>query len=178
MPRAQKYYVVWKGRAPGIYKTWAECERQIKGFPDADYKGKHISNLSQPRLIEIGKPILDSYAVDAACNGNPGVLEYRCVYTRTGRQAFREGPFEDGTNNVGEFLALVQALSSFKRKGIISPIYSDSETALSWLKDKRCKTKLPRTGKNEKLFRLIEQAESWLRSNSYSNKVLKWETEA
>src|SRR5512134_1145236 len=127
MSKTQKYYVVWKGRAPGIYTHWAECEKQIKGFQGAEYmafpsreaaeaafrrsyseyEGRHISNLSQPRLLEIGKPILDSYTVDAACSGNPGVLEYRCVHTRTGRQIFREGPFQQGTNNVGEFLALV-----------------------------------------------------------------------
>src|SRR6185295_11969038 len=141
MAKAQKTYVVWKGRKPGLYNTWAECERQIKGFHGAEYmgfpsreaaeaafrssyaeyKGRHISNLSQPRLLAIGKPILDSYAVDAACSDNPGVLEYRCVHTGTKRQVFCEGPFPEGTNNIGEFLALVQALSSLKRKGIASP---------------------------------------------------------
>jgi ribonuclease HI len=198
MAKAPKTYVVWKGRQPGIYTTWAECESQIKGFQGAeymafptrqqaetafggsyaDYKGRHISSLSQPRLLAAGRPIPESYAVDAACSGNPGVLEYRCVHTRTKREVFHEGPFQEGTNNVGEFLALVQALSSFKRAGITAPVYSDSEIALGWLKAKRCKTQLVRTRKNETLFDRIEQAQDWLRTNAYPNKVLKWETDA
>ncbi len=193
-----KYYVVWKGRSPGVYDSWAECERQVKGFGGAeyrgfpsreqaeaafrgayaDYKGKHISKLSQARLIEIGQPLPDSYAVDAACSSNPGPLEYRCVHIASRRELFREGPFADGTNNVGEFLGLAHVLALFKQKEIRAPIYSDSETALGWLKDKRCRTQLLRTERNEELFRLIERAENWLQANPYPNRVLKWETEA
>jgi len=35
---AKKYYVVWVGQQPGIYTTWAEAERQVKGFPGAKFK--------------------------------------------------------------------------------------------------------------------------------------------
>ena len=36
--RKQKFYVVWKGRKPGIYTLWDDCEVQVKGFDGAQYK--------------------------------------------------------------------------------------------------------------------------------------------
>ena len=33
-----KFYAVGKGRHPGIYTTWSDCEAQVKGFPGAIYK--------------------------------------------------------------------------------------------------------------------------------------------
>ena len=196
MPK--KFYVVWKGRKTGVFDSWEECSAQVTGYPDAEYKafpsreaaeeafrgqyeeykGKHVSSLSQEHLLEIGQPILPSYSVDASCIGNPGVLEYRCVDNQTGREVFRQGPFENGTNNIGEFLALAHALALFKHKGIDLPIYSDSVDAIGWVKDKKCKTRLARDEKNAGLFDLIERAETWLRNNDYANDILKWETEA
>jgi viroplasmin and RNaseH domain-containing protein len=37
MPK-QKYYVVWKGHKTGIFTSWAECEKQVKGVVDAQFK--------------------------------------------------------------------------------------------------------------------------------------------
>ncbi|MCL5999143.1 MAG: ribonuclease H family protein [Chloroflexi bacterium] len=198
MAKKQKYYVVWTGRKPGIYTNWEECSAQVTGYPgqayksfesrDAaekayrgtyeDYMGQHVSNLSPQQLLEIGKPILASYSVDAACAGNPGPLEYRCVYTETGREIFKQGPFERGTNNIGEFLAIVHALALFKPQGITLPIYSDSENAISWVQEKKCKTNLQPDDRNATLFDLIARAEKWLAGNEYGNPILKWETEA
>jgi len=195
---AKKFYVVWKGRKTGVFISWEDCSAQVTGYPDAEYKaflsrevaeeafrseyeeykGKHIPILSQERLLEIGSPILSSYSVDASCSGNPGILEYRCVDNQTGREIFRQGPFENGTNNIGEFLAIVHALALFKKKGIDLPMYSDSVDAIGWVKDKKCKTRLTRDERNAKLFDLIERAETWLRNNDYANDILKWETEA
>ena len=155
-----KYYVVWKGRKPGIYASWKACEAQVKGFQGAKYKGfptkaaaddawkrnpeDYIGNkaITQKPLFGPGGPIPESFCVDAACSGNPGLVEYRCVHTQSRKQIFHQGPFEQGTNNVGEFLALVHALSYFKKKGIDTPIYSDSINAMSWVKKKKCRTKL------------------------------------
>jgi len=196
LPR--KFYVVWKGHKTGIFASWEDCSAQVTGYPDAEYKsfpsreaaeeafrgqyeeyrGKHISNLSPERLLEIGQPILPSYSVDASCIGNPGVLEYRCVDNQTHREVFHQGPFENGTNNIGEFLAIVHALALCKKKGLSLPIYSDSVNALDWVKSKQCKTKLTRDERNAELFDLIERAETWLRDNDYANDILKWETEA
>lgn len=35
---AKKVYAVLKGRRPGIYHTWAQCQEQIHGFSGAQYK--------------------------------------------------------------------------------------------------------------------------------------------
>ena len=188
------FYVVWQGRKPGIYTSWKACEEQVKGFQGAKYKGfptkaaAYTAWESSPEdyigkntdtqkpLFGPGGPNPDSYCVDAACSGNPGVVEYRCVHTKSGTQIFHQGPFDHGTNNIGEFLALVHALSYFKTKGINEPIYSDSVNAMSWVKKKKCRTKLARDDRNTRLFDLVDKAEYWLENNTYTNKILKWDT--
>lgn len=119
----------------------------------------------------------EALAVDAACSGNPGPMEYRAVYLRTGEQIFHFGPVY-GTNNIGEFLAIVHALALLKQRNLSMPVYSDSRNAISWVKQKKCKTKLARDARTEELFQLIERAENWLRTNTYATPVLKWETDA
>jgi ribonuclease HI len=194
----QRFYVVWEGRKIGIFEHWKDCEKQIKGFTDAKYKSfptrelaeeafqgdSHIyigidfnkPDKTREELKRIGLPILKSLCVDAACSGNPGLLEYRGVDTVTHRELFRQGPFELGTINIGEFLAIVHALAYLKEKKLSLPVYSDSRNAIKWVKDRQVKTKLIRSEKNLKLFDLIERALKWLHENTYPNPVLKWET--
>jgi len=187
----KKHYVVWKGKTPGIYDNWKDCEVQIRGFEGAKYKSfpgleearrafsgnwkdyirKRVSNL------RVGNPVWKSLSVDAACSGNPGIMEYRGVDTKTGHQLFHKGPFPLGTNNIGEFLGIVHALAYLKKNNINIPVYSDSRTALKWVKDKAVKTKLPRNAKTGPLFELIDRALLWLNNNEYPNPVLKWQTE-
>ena len=197
MPKP-KFYVVWKGRKLGIFSTWAECSHQVTGFTGAeyksfenreaaeeafrstydDYKGIRVPTLSPQMLEIIGEPIAESYSVDASCIGYPGPLEYKCVHTTTHEQIFHQGPFENGSNNIGEFLAIVHALALFKKRGMNQPIYTDSETAIAWVKNKKCKTKLPQDEKNGPIFDLIARAEDWLNKNEYSIDLLKWDTNA
>ncbi|MEW5938220.1 MAG: ribonuclease H family protein [Chloroflexota bacterium] len=191
----QKFYAVWKGRKTGVFDSWAGCEAQVKGFTDAefkafgsraeaerafaasyaDYKGKPAS--AQKWLFAPEPPLVPSICVDAACDGSPGNLEYRGVLTETGEQIFRAGPFKEGTNNVGEFLAIVLAMDWMVTKKVNYPIYTDSETALAWAKAGKCKTKLERTAANKILFDFIHRAENVL-SASHPFKILKWDTEA
>nr|WP_320036902.1 ribonuclease H family protein [uncultured Bacteroides sp.] len=189
----QKYYVVWEGVTPGIYTSWNECQLQIKGYEGAKYKsfeskeeaerayasspyayiGKQ-AKASAPKVLP-ANIIKQSLAVDAACSGNPGAMEYRGVYIETGEEIFHFGPMK-GTNNIGEFLALAHGLALLKQKELKIPIYSDSVNAISWVKQKKCKTKLPRTPETEELFQIIERAENWLKNNKFSNRIIKWET--
>ena len=105
MSKQQKYYVVWKGHVPGIYDSWAECQLQIKAYPDARYKSYPTKAEAERAFksgpgggkpasaaVKSGKAAInwDSIAVDAACSGNPGVMEYQGVITKTGKQIFHQ----------------------------------------------------------------------------------------
>lgn len=191
-----KYYVVWKGRKRGIFSSWEECQAQVEGFTGAQYKSftnraaaqqaftegvlpqKGKSGSGREWLFSPHPPLTESIAVDAACSGSPGPLEYRGVNLKSGRQIFREGPYRNGTNNVGEFLAIVQALRLLEKTRRSIPVYSDSKTAITWVKKKHCNTRLVKDRSNAVLFDLIQRAETWLKQNSFTSPVLKWDTQA
>ena len=199
MSKKNKFFVVWNGREPGIYPSWDECKRQVHAYPEAKYKGfateaeareaflspywdfvgksAKVNQPTKEQIIEAGLPEKESIAVDAACSGNPGLMEYQGVYTKTGELLFHQGPFKNGTNNIGEFLALVHGLAFLKQRNSSLPIYTDSKTALAWIKNKKAKTLLEKNAENAILFELIERAEKWLKENSYTTEVLKWKTE-
>jgi ribonuclease HI len=196
--KKSKYYVVWQGNQPGVYTSWTDCQLQIKAFPGALYKSfksKEKADLAyqmghdafraneEKATITINKELYKgeilwkSLSVDAAWNSKQKDMEYRGVWTDTGDEIFRQGPFPEGTNNVGEFLAIIHALAYCKKNNLPDmPIYTDSRTALAWLRNKKTKTTLKKTHKNKILFHLIDRAIYWLNNNSYSNKILKWDT--
>ena len=118
-----------------------------------------------------------AWAVDASCQGNPGIMEYRGVELATGRELFKVGPFQDGTNNIGEFLAIVHALAEMNRRNEWHNIYSDSKTALAWVRNHNVKTQLKQTDRNKKLFELLGRGVVWIRSHSWPVKIMKWQTE-
>lgn len=190
-----KYYVVWKGRKTGIFTSWAEAEKQVKGFLGAEYKafgtqqeaasafrsgyeGYKGKPSSLGKWMEASvKPVLPSICVDAACSGSPGKLEYRGVFTESADEFFRVGPFPDGTNNVGEFLAIVHALTWMAKNESQLPVYSDSQNAISWVYTGKCRTSLKHTSRNAPLFVMIRSAENWLAENElHDEAVLKWDT--
>jgi ribonuclease HI len=194
--KKQKYYVVWKGRQKGVFTSWDEAEKQVKGYVGAEYKA-FDSRLEadaalgsgygayKGRPSSLGKwktasvqPVRPCICVDAACSGSPGPVEYRGVDLEMGRELFRAGPFKSGTNNVGEFLAIVHALSWLEKHERRMPIYSDSENAIAWVNTGEARTKLVHTALNAPLFVLIRSAENWLAENELrEDAVLKWETE-
>ena len=174
MSKKEKFYVVWFGNPAGIFGNWEECKRSIEGVKGAqyksfstfaeakiaynkeytDYKGKSETKklLSASELAKIGDPNLYSIAVDAASSGNPGIMEYRGVETQTHKQLFHQGPFQQGTNNVGEFLALVHGLAFLKDKKSARILYTDSRIAMGWIKKKKCNTKLKSNMRVNKVF--------------------------
>jgi ribonuclease HI len=197
MAKKKKYYVVWEGNNPGIYESWQDCKLQIQGYPNAKYKAfpsleaatdayrssfdDHIGSGTVKKTKsayseEARKAIVwDSISVDAACSGNPGLMEYRGVDTKT-KSVFFHKKFSLGTNNIGEFLAIVHALAMFKKTNNNKPIYTDSKIAMGWVKRKKAKTKLVRNAKTQILHELIQRAEYWLNNNTYENPILKWDT--
>lgn len=199
MAKKQKYYVVWKGKKPGIYKSWEECKQMISGVKNAQYKSfltmaeaqkafenpyqayrgkKKTPSLSTADLMKIGEIDFNSIAVDAASSGNPGIMEYRGVDTKTRKQLFHVGPFPQGTNNIGEFLAIVHGLAFLDLHQSKRIIYSDSKIAIGWVHKKKCRTNLKPNAKNSKLFELIHRAEKWLQTHSFQTPIVKWETMA
>jgi ribonuclease HI len=193
----KKYYVVWAGAETGIFDSWAECQLAIKGYPNAQYKSfktreaaeqawaegpdAHINSAAKSGKPQPASPpdlegvIWDSISVDAACSGNPGAMEYQGVHTRDKTQLFHQ-QFALGTNNIGEFLAIVHALALLQQQGLNKPIYTDSRIAMGWVQRKKCKTTLPRNARTQRLYQLIDRAETWLRTNTYSTPILKWDT--
>lgn len=181
-----------KGFEGALYKSFDSEEEAEEAYHSSPYLYiKQRNSANQPKATQLQNPPSDrtdtvlplplevkaeALAVDAACSGNPGPMEYRGVYLRTGQEVFRYGPVH-GTNNIGEFLAIVHGLALLKQKGSAMTIYSDSCNAMLWVKNKKCKTKLERTAKTEQLFQLIERAELWLKENTYNIPLLKWETE-
>ena len=121
-------------------------------------------------------PILDALAVDAACSGNPGVMEYQGIYIPTRTRVFHYRA-ERGTNNIGEFLAIVHGLSYLKKRHLNQPIYSDSVNAIGWVRQGICKSKLPLDSGTAELWDFVHRAENWLRTNSYTTQILKWDTD-
>lgn len=198
--KQQKFYAVWKGHHTGVFGSWEDCKAQIKDFKGAQYKSfktfkeakdalkgdykdyigtsKKKKSLSKEELKKIGSPNYNSISVDAAVSGNPGKMEYQGVDTKSKKVLFKQGPFEEGTNNVGEFLALVHGLAMLKKKKSSRILYSDSRIAINWVKRKQCNTKLKKTKKNTQLFELIDRALLWLKENEYSTIIVKWETKA
>ena len=156
------------------------AEKALMEGPEA-YKGKDFrktQDLTEEQIAKIGTPIELSLAVDAACNEMTGIMEYQGIWTFARDQVlFRKGPYNGGTNNTGEFLALVHALAHFSKetdpKFKTMPIYSDSKIAMGWIKAKKCKTKARPGGE---VAALIQRAEAWLASNTFQNPILKWET--
>lgn len=194
----KKYYVVWVGAKPGVYETWDDARAQIAGFQGAKYKSftskveaesayrqkpaNHVGTGSKASKAKVGtvpksKIIWNSMSVDAACSGNPGVMEYQGVHTQTRQQIFLQ-KFSLGTNNIGEFLAIVHALALCGKDGKNTPIYTDSRTAQAWVRNKKCKSTLARDAHTEKLWQLVDRAENWLKTHSWNNPILKWETES
>jgi ribonuclease HI len=199
--KKKKYYTVWKGHHTGVFETWDDCKAQIKNYEGAQYKsfltfedakkalkcnyfdyvGKDktaSSGLSEAELKKIGLPNHHSIAVDAASSGNPGIMEYRGVDTKTKKQLFIQGPFKEGTNNIGEFLALVHGLAFLKQHNSDRIMYTDSKTAMSWVRKKTCNSKLERNAKNKPVFDLVDRAVKWLKENDYTTTIVKWETKA
>lgn len=202
MAKKQKYYVVWVGIEPGIYDNWEDAEEQVATYPGAKYKSYKSyeaavaafrgddANECRALLEYARRPAAqnnyaalpgmtpDAIAVDAACSGNPGPMEYRGVEVISGKELFHVGPLPGGTNNIGEYLALIHALALCAQKGEQHRvIYSDSRTGLSWLRRRGSNTRILPTAENRKVRELLTRADHWIQTNPIANPIRKWPTE-
>ncbi|MBO4995230.1 MAG: viroplasmin family protein [Muribaculaceae bacterium] len=202
MGKGRKFYVVWAGHHTGIFDTWDECKEAVSNFPGARYKSfdsqeaaveayrgsadEHIGiikaiakqkaeNINYAAIPEI---TLNSIAVDAGCRHNPGPVEYQGVDVMSGKRLFHVGPLEGGSNNMGEFLAIVHALAMLDNQNRHDvTIYTDSRTAMAWVRNRHAKTTIVPTEANARIRQLVARAEAWLLSHRLLNPIVKWETE-
>ncbi len=187
---AKKWYVVWRGRVPGVYDAWDAARAQVEGYPNAAYKSftseaealaafaaGDAHTAAQQTRAALPPKVRTGYAVDAALSSADGLMFYRCVRIADGVEIFRHGPFPDATNNIGEFLAIVDALRWLTARADRSPVFTDSNNAILWVAHAHCATRLPRTANNDALFARIAEAERWLMETPYCNAVLKWRTD-
>jgi len=194
----KKFYVVWVGRSCGVFDDWHLCKSLIEGFDGAKYKSFETQNEAElafnmgyakyykqnPSKKQLGfsknneakQFVRDSLSVDAAWNTVTKVMEYQGVHTGTRELWFRKGPFDGASNNIGEFLALVHGLALLKQHNLNIPIYSDSITAMAWVRNKKTKSIILPTDKNIEVFDLVQRAEYWLQHNTYTTLILKWNT--
>ena len=201
MAKKSKYYGVWRGIEPGIYDNWEDCEEQVATYPGAKFKsfptyesavaafragenetGGLLKLLKTPPVVMdySAFPEIDTQgiAVDAACAGNPGPMEYRGVSLATGRELFHFGPVEGGTNNIGEFLAIVHAMAWCAQRG--EPrrtIYSDSRIAQGWVRRRRANTHITPSAENAYVRQVLARADQWLETHELTNPLVKWQTE-
>lgn len=191
MASRQKFYTVWVGKKPGVYTTWADCEQQVKGIVGAKYKSYPSLEIAREAFTKtplwdhkLRSALIDQkinlpthyLCVDAACSGVPGPVEWRVVKMPERKIILKKGPYHYGSNNIGEFLALVDAIRYRQDHTLDLAIYSDSITALAWVRNKKCKTTIDVAKNNKQLAALIFEAESFLTSSGKFNELLKWET--
>lgn len=200
---SKKFYVVWAGRKPGIYTSWPDCLKQVHKFQGARYKGYESREEAEAAFadsrpsggrpggggatgrsagrgraggVREERPDPSALSVDGACSGNPGPMEYRAVWVGTKEEAFRGGPMQ-GTNNLGEFLGLVQALRMLAEAGdSTTPIYTDSLTARAWVRDRKVKSTLPRTAATAEVWEQVDRALGWLRTHAARSPIKVWDT--
>lgn len=141
-------------------------------MPHIKIKTRLLRRMCRKVTME-SRPDGEYLVVDAGCRKNPGPVEYRGILMPSGKEYFSVRPF-DGTNNLGEFLAIVHGLAQMEKDHISLPIYSDSQTAIGWVKKKTCKTDWVKYGLLDSKH-LADRAVKWLMTHSY-NPPRKWET--
>lgn len=112
----------------------------------------------------------EGIAVDAAHSTKNKKTEYQAVDLKTGEILFYED-IGNQTINIGEFLAIVQAVKYIIEHDYQPKvIFSDSNTAISWFKNKK-------TASGKRNMSLVK-AEVYLRSMAYwidEIEVVKWD---
>jgi ribonuclease HI len=120
----------------------------------------------------------EAICIHAECEGYVGKVKYFGFDMKSKSIIFQSKEFETGSKNGGEFLAIVHALAQMKKENAEQRIiYSVSDVAIGWVRDKTQRTDLFKDKKTEAFFEMLERAVKWLENNEYEmDKILKWET--
>ena len=184
-----KFYAVRKGRHPGIYTTWSDCEAQVKGFPGAIYKafptkaqalafaGECLPNVTiLPPLTSLPPadvlPTTDGIHiwVDGSCLQNSnGRLHFGWAYVildnerELHRASGHDVPAEARRhrNVAGEIQAVLQALEWCRAHDIAAAtIYFDYQGLASWVEG-TWKTRTPFTRAYAERVRALGMTLTW-----------------
>lgn len=117
---------------------------------------------------------ISKICVDGSCD-HEGNIQYRGVNCDTGEELFRFGPISNGTSNVAEFLAIVEAQEYLRKNSLLCPIYSDSMVARTWYRKKKHNSKLSGDSAGFVLA-LLQHAENLISLHKYKAHVRKWQT--
>lgn len=194
--KKQKFYTVWKGRKPGVYDNWEDCKAQTDGFEGARFRSFATKELAEKafntdyhEFLNFGNETAsennikdyetNAIAVDASCTGNPGMTEFQGIDLRTGKKIMESKNYTKGTNNIGEFLAIVKCLEMIrigKIKG--NPIiYSDSQAAIAAVKNKKMKTSLTEDTDTREILQDLAKGTKMLNTYDYKTEIRKWDTQ-
>lgn len=201
-----QFYGVWIGRNPGVYDNWNDCKSQVDKFAGAKYKkllsttyNEALNEFNQNAITAVanspktttinnanknhsnaGVPEKDVLTVDGASNGKN--CEFRAVWYPSNKEVFASKTYDGGTNNIAEFLGLIFALKYLIKNEMPLKVYTDSVTAMAWVRNGKANTTAHTTGKaTEELNNLITKSETFLRENKLllsKAQILKWETKA
>lgn len=106
--------------------------------------------------------------VDGGTEGNPGPCFYRGVDLETGKIIF-EKHLGLGTNNIAEFLGICHAIHYCDKNNVEPNIWSDSVTAIAWVRDKKHKSTF-----DGEVTKRMNKACEFLKSKDI--KINKWVT--
>lgn len=122
----------------------------------------------------ITKPV-KGLAVDVGTPGNSGITFYRGIDIFTGKILFEEN-IGLATNNIGEFLAVCHAIHFCFKNKIKPVIYTDSVTALAWVRKEKVSTTFK---DNKKVLERLDKAIKYLKSIPLKDTLVieKWDTE-
>lgn len=196
-----KFYVVWKGRDTGIFTSWSEVNELIKGFSGAEYKSyadqetaelefslgspKGRSNDENHTTTKLKEEPSDDHkapdheclTVDGSYLGGKKIMQYRCVWNQSKEEVFSTKPIEGGNQNIAEFLALVGAMKyRVSTKQYDLHIYSDSQTALSWVRNCKIKSSYDLSQLDEVVQERIYGALKFIAKSGVRKNLYKWDS--
>lgn len=105
----KKIYAVRKGRVPGVYVKWEDCERQVKKYAGAEFKAFEYNDISDFRAVYAiaeayvaGKDAGKDSEKDANGSASKGVIyEYEEYEKKEGVYEEDVVAFVDGSNKEG-----------------------------------------------------------------------------
>ncbi|KAG8200427.1 hypothetical protein JTE90_000510 [Oedothorax gibbosus] len=178
------FYAVCRGNKPGVYKTWTECEKQIKGFVKPWFKKFSVED-DAIQFVETGKVVKKVNVPDhgpdefvtvftdgaSSCNGTEDAKAGIGVYWGPGNELNTSARLPGRqTNNRAEIHAAVHALQQARQLGIKNVrLYTDSQFVIKgiteWIDKWKQKNWMSSNGKpviNKEDFMVLDRARQGL----------------